>query len=127
MGDSEVVAFASGVPTAIVKTGAYVISGLFTAFGALAMTALIGSGDPRIGPPLTLTAIAGAALGGTSLAGGRGGMVGAVAGGAAVYLIQNVLTVTHVPDFYVTFAYGAVLLAGIVVNGLPIMSQRSRA
>jgi ribose transport system permease protein len=127
MGDSEAVAFASGVPTAVVKVGAYAICGLFTAVGALAMTALIGSGDARIGAPLTLTAIAGAALGGTSLAGGRGGVLGALAGGFAVYLVQNALTVSHVSDFYVTFAYGAVLVGGIIVNGLLGGLQRARA
>ena len=105
-GDSEATAFSSGVPVTAVKTLAYVLCGLFTAVGALAMTALIGSGDATIGTPLTLTAIAGAALGGTTLAGGRGGVLGAVAGGLAVYLIQNVLTITHVPAFYVTLTYG---------------------
>ena len=61
--------------------GAYVIAGLFAAIAGLAVTGLIAAADPEIGPSLTLTAIAGAALGGTSLAGGRGGVLGALAGG----------------------------------------------
>lgn len=127
-GDSEATAFSAGVPVTAVKLLAYVICGLFTAVGALAMTALIGSGDATIGTPLTLTAIAGAALGGTTLAGGRGGILGSVAGGLDVYLIQNVLTITHVPAFYVTLTYGAVLVGSITVNGgLTVLFKRAES
>lgn len=118
VGDNEAAAFSSGVPVVAVKTAAYVIAGVFTGVAALAMTALIASADATVGPPLTLTAIAGVALGGTSLAGGRGGVLGALGGGVAVYLTENTLTVAGVSSYYTTFTYGAILVAGIIINGL---------
>jgi ribose transport system permease protein len=125
-GDNEAASFSAGVPVVTVRLLAYVICGLFTAVAALSMTALIGSADANVGNPITLTAIAGAALGGTALAGGRGGLLGALAGGLSIYLVENVLTVTHVPEFYVTFSYGAILVASIVANGLLVIALRRR-
>lgn len=117
VGDGEVAAYTAGVPVARIRASAYVLSGLFSAVAALAITALIAAGDPRIGPSLTLTAIAGVALGGTSLAGGRGGVLGAVGGGLTVYLVQNALSLAGVDSYWVSFSFGAILVAGIAFNG----------
>ncbi len=118
VGDGDTAAYTAGVPVAVVRVLAYVIAGLFAAIAGLATTGLIAAADPKIGPTLTLTAIAGAALGGTSLAGGRGGVLGALAGGISVYLIQNALSLMGIDSYWVTFSFGAVLVAGIAVNGL---------
>ena len=118
IGDGDVAAYTAGVPVDFVRACAYAISGLFSAVAGLAITALIAAGDPAIGPSLTLTAIAGAALGGTSLAGGRGGVLGALGGGICVYLIQNALSLMGIDSYWVTFSFGAVLVAGIALNGL---------
>jgi ribose transport system permease protein len=118
VGDHDVAAFTAGVPVAVIRVGAYVIAGVFAAVAGLAVTALIAAGDPNIGVSLTLSAIAGAALGGTSLAGGRGGVLGGVAGGLGVYLIQNALSLVGVDSYWVTFSFGAVLVLGIGLNGL---------
>jgi ribose transport system permease protein len=118
VGDGDVAAYTSGVPVARVRAGAYAIAGLFAAVAGLAVTALISSGDPDIGPSLTLTALAGAALGGTSLAGGRGGVLGALAGGTCVYLVQNALSLMGIDSYWVTFSFGATLVIGIALNGV---------
>lgn len=118
IGDGDVAAYTAGVRVALVRASAYGIAGLFAAVAGVAATALISAGDPNIGPSLTLTAIAGAALGGTSLAGGRGGMLGALAGGACVYLIQNALSLMGIGSYWVTFSFGAILVIGIAANGL---------
>jgi ribose transport system permease protein len=126
VGDGDVAAYTAGVPVAIVRASAYAIAGLFAAIAGLATTGLISAGDPKIGPTLTLTAIAGAALGGTSLAGGRGGVLGAVAGGTCVYLIQNGLSLMGIDSYWVTFSFGAVLVIGIALNGLITGGLRRR-
>jgi len=118
VGDGEVAAYTAGVPVALVRAAAYAIAGVFAAVAGLALTGLIAAADPKIGPTLTLTAIAGAALGGTSLAGGRGGVLGALAGGACVYLIQNALSLMGIDSYWVTFSFGAILVLGIALNGL---------
>ena len=58
----------------------YVITGIFAGIAGLMLTALIGSADANIGPTYTLIAISAVALGGVSLAGGRGGLLGAAIG-----------------------------------------------
>jgi ribose transport system permease protein len=118
VGDNDVAAYTAGVPVSVVRTAAYVIAGLFAAIAGLAVTALIAAGDSALGPSLTLTALAGAAIGGTSLAGGRGGVLGGLAGGLAVYLVQNVLSLLGVDSFWVTFSFGAILVIGIALNGI---------
>ena len=118
VGDNDVAAFTAGVPVSVVRMAAYVIAGLFAAIAGLAVTALIAAGDSALGPSLTLTALAGAALGGTSLAGGRGGVLGGLAGGLTVYLVQNALSLLGVDSFWVTFSFGAILVVGIALNGI---------
>jgi ribose transport system permease protein len=118
VGDNDAAAYTAGVRVSIVRMGAYVIAGLFAAIAGLAVTALIAAGDAALGPSLTLTALAGAALGGTSLAGGRGGVLGGLAGGLSVYLVQNVLSLLGVDSYWVTFSFGAILVAGIALNGI---------
>jgi ribose transport system permease protein len=64
----------------------------------------------------TLVALAGVALGGTSFAGGRGGMAGSVLGAACIYLIQTLLSALNVEPTWLQVAYGAMLLTGVLVG-----------
>jgi ribose transport system permease protein len=73
-------------------------------------------------------AVAGAALGGVSLTGGRGGLLGPVAGGAVLFLIQNLLSFVHVSPFVLDMVYGVVLLLAIMLNGAwDILRKQQRA
>jgi ribose transport system permease protein len=56
------------------------------------------------------------ALGGTSLAGGRGGMTGSVLGALCLFLIQNLLTNMNVSIFWVQIVFGVVLVLALIVN-----------
>jgi ribose transport system permease protein len=87
----------------------------------------IGSGEPGAGPPYTLYAIAGAALGGLSLAGGRGGMLGAAAGGFIFFLTQNILTALNISVFALQIATGVVVLAAVGLNSLGSYIGRRQA
>lgn len=117
-GGSAKAAFASGVDVARVRLVAYALGGLFAGAAALALTALLGSGDPNIGPPITLKAIAAVALGGVSLAGGRGGLIGAAAGALLIYQLDLVLTRTGLSTFLLQLIYGLVLVAAVVFNSV---------
>ncbi|MGI9414420.1 MAG: ABC transporter permease, partial [Hyphomicrobiales bacterium] len=99
MGYDERAAWTSGVRINIVRIGAHVIAGLFVGLGAICYTALISSGDPTQGTTMTLTAVTALVLGGVSLAGGRGGVTGALLGALNLFLIGYVLS---------TFNFGAV-------------------
>lgn len=115
-GGDDRAAYTSGVNVTAVRIGAYVITGLFGAVASLALGALIGSGDPQVGPGYTMTAIAGAALGGVSLAGGIGGVVGATFGAIDIFLIQSILTFYGVSPFALRVAFGAILVIALMLN-----------
>jgi ribose transport system permease protein len=117
-GGSAKAAYASGVDVARVRFVAYTLGGLFAGASALALTALLGSGDPNIGPPITLKAIAAVALGGVSLAGGRGGLVGAAVGALVIYQLDLVLTRTGLSTFVLQMIYGTVLVVAVVFNSV---------
>ena len=68
------------LPVKRILVATYVLCSALAALGAIMMTARTGSGEPNLGGSLSLQAIAGAVVGGTSLAGGRGGVGTAVLG-----------------------------------------------
>src|SRR5262249_26978485 len=64
-----------------------------------------------------LIAIAGVVLGGTSLAGGRGGLIGVVFGAFSIYLLQNLLNTFQVNPAWLQIVYGATLIVAVVIQG----------
>lgn len=124
VGGDERAAFTAGVNVTAVRMAAYMVDGVLAAIAGLAFTSVLGSADPSVGIPYTLTSIAGAALGGLSMAGGRGGMLGAAAGGALLFLVQNLLTLAQVSIFYLQIATGLILLAALALNALTERGRR---
>ena len=127
VGGDDRASFSAGVNVTVVRIGAYVLGGMFAAVAGLALTALIASGDPTIGPQYTLAAIAAVALGGTSLAGGRGGIIGSILGAFAIFLIQNFLGAIGVAYYWNQVAYGAILLGALVLNAIVVARSRRRS
>jgi len=83
IGTNPRAAAVAGLPVKRILIATYVLCSTLAALGAIMMTARTGSGEPNLGGSLSLQAIAGAVVGGTSLAGGRGGhghQLGAAAG-----------------------------------------------
>lgn len=119
-------AYASGVNVAAVRIIAYVIGGILAAVAGLVFTAALGSGDPRVGVPYTLTSIAAVALGGIALTGGRGGMLGAAAAGALLFLIQTLFTLAQVSIFYIQIMYGVILLVALTLNAAGERARKRR-
>jgi ribose transport system permease protein len=118
VGSDDRAAFSAGVHVIAVRWIAYALGGAFAGAAALSLTALIGSADPNVGPNYTLLAISSAALGGVSLAGGRGGLLGAAIGGLNIFLLQSLLTFFNVSTFVLQVAYGAILVAAVSVSPL---------
>jgi ribose transport system permease protein len=119
-------AYTSGVDIVGVRILAYVIAGILGAIAGIVFTAVLASADPTAGVPYTLTSVAAAVLGGVSLMGGRGGFLGAAAGGALLFLIQNLFTLAQVSVFYVQIAYGVILLAALGLNAISDRLARRR-
>ncbi len=126
-GGDERAAFTAGVNVARVRLVAYMLAGLLSAIAGLLLAGTIQSGDATVGPIFTITSLAGVALGGVSLAGGRGGLLGAGLGGFAYYLIQNLLTMAHVSVYQINVASGLVLIFALALNGTLEVVRKRRA
>lgn len=118
VGSDDRAAFTAGVNVTAVRFAAYVLTGLLAGAAGMMLTALIGSADPNVGPGYTLIAIAAVALGGVSLAGGRGGLAGAAIGAIDIFLLQSLLTTFNVSTYVLQVAYGAILVAAVVLMAL---------
>lgn len=119
MGYDERAAFTSGVRGNLVRVGAHIIAGIFVALAAICYTALIASGDPTQGTTISLTAVTAVVLGGISLAGGRGNVLGALLGAINLFLIGYVLATFNfgsVQAFVTQMSYGLILIASLLLT-----------
>jgi ribose transport system permease protein len=124
IGSDDRAAYTAGVNVSAIRFLAYVITGILAGAAGMMLTALIGSADPNVGPGYTLIAIAAVALGGVSLAGGRGGLLGAAIGATDIFLLQSLLTAFNVSTYVLQVAYGAILVAAVVLMALQDRAQR---
>ncbi|HEY1777108.1 MAG TPA: ABC transporter permease [Solirubrobacteraceae bacterium] len=116
VGGNDAAAYSAGMRISAVRISAYALGGGFAAVAGLAITGLIGDGDPTIGAQYTLIALAAVGLGGTRLGGGSGGLLNSLIGALCIFLIQDLLSNLHVSPFWLQVVYGAVLIAAIVLT-----------
>ena len=124
VGSNQLAAFRSGVSVGRTKAIAYMFTGLFAALGGLSLVATTGIGDPKPGP-YTLPAVAAVVLGGVSLAGGRGGIVGPIVAVVILGLIRSDMTFLNMNTNLATVAEGIILI-GVVMLGSFVQFRRSR-
>jgi len=117
VGGDERAAFTAGVNVARLRLVTYAIGGVFACLAGLMLTGLIQSGDGTVGAPYTISALTAVALGGVSLAGGRGGLLGGALGGGVLFLIQELLTDAHVSVYSVSVVDGIILIFALALNG----------
>jgi len=119
LGSDERTAYTSGIRVDRIRILAYALGGVFAGFAALSYTALISSGDPTQGSNYTLQAVTALVLGGASLAGGRGGAIGAVLGALNMFLITYLLGTFNfgsLSGFVTQLAFGAILAGSLLIN-----------
>jgi ribose transport system permease protein len=125
IGSNRLAAFRSGVAVGRTRILAYMVMGLFAAFGGLSLTASTGIGTPVPGP-YTLLSVAAVVLGGVSLAGGRGGVFGPIIAVVILQLIRTDMTFLNVNTNLATVLQGLILI-GVVMIGSLIQLRRARA
>jgi ribose transport system permease protein len=118
VGDHDATAFSAGVRVEAVRVSAYAFGGLIAAVGGIALTGLVRSADAQVFNGYILAALAAVALGGTNLAGGRGGLLASAVGASCIFLLDNLLAALHVSSQYVQVAYGGALLFAVVLGAL---------
>jgi ribose transport system permease protein len=125
IGSNRLAAFRSGVPVGRTKIISYALTGLFSALGGLALTASTGIASPVPGA-YTLESVAAIVLGGVSLAGGRGGVVGPIVAVFVLALIRTDLTFLGVNPNFSTVIQGVILI-GVVMFGSFVAMRKVRA
>lgn len=119
LGGNEEAARLAGVNVARVKTLVYVISGMCAAVAGFLLMALFSSGSPQTGTgDEMLEAIAAVVVGGTSLAGGRGTMVGTFFGALLIGMLYNVMNLLNIESYTQKIVLGAVILLAVVIDEL---------
>ena len=108
----------AGVPVRRIKLMAYVLAGMSYGLAGFMLTGLTSTGTPNIGDPYLLLVFAAIALGGTSFAGGRGGVAGPMLGALTLTLLQKVLFSTGVSSFYTGIFQGVVMIVAVLVASL---------
>ena len=123
IGSDRLAAFRSGVSVGRTRILAYAVLGLFAALGGLSLTASTGIGTPVPGP-YTLLSVAAVVLGGVSLAGGRGGVVGPLLAVAILQLIRTDMTFLRFDPNLAVVAQGVILIGVVMVGSLLQLRRR---
>ncbi|RNB80070.1 ribose ABC transporter permease [Brevibacillus panacihumi] len=116
LGSNEEATRLSGISTSKVKVMVYAISGLFAAISGVILTSRLNSAQPTAGTSYELDAIAAVVLGGTSLSGGNGWIVGTLIGAMIIGVLDNGLNLLDVSSFYQSVVKGAVILLAVLID-----------
>ena len=108
----------TGIPTERVLLGVYVLAGVFYGIASLLSVARTGVGDPNSGQTENLDAITAVVLGGTSLFGGRGMILGSLVGAIVVGVLRNGLTLMGVSSVYQVLITGILVILAVTIDQL---------
>jgi ribose/xylose/arabinose/galactoside ABC-type transport system permease subunit len=106
----------AGIRTKLVEIAVYVISGVLAGVTAIILSARIGSGQPTAGQSYEMDAIAAAAIGGTSMVGGSGTVIGTVMGFIIIGIMINSLTLLGVSSFYQQIVKGVIIMSAVMLD-----------
>jgi ribose/xylose/arabinose/galactoside ABC-type transport system permease subunit len=113
----------SGIPVERCTTAAYVLCGLTAAAGAVVLTARLGAAESIAGTGYELDVIASVVIGGTSLAGGRGGVWGTLLGALLIGTINNGMNLLQIPAYFQLVVKGAIIIAAVLLDRLRIAAD----
>ncbi|WP_097157204.1 ABC transporter permease subunit [Bacillus oleivorans] len=116
IGGNEEASRLSGLKVDGIKIGVYTISGAMAALAGIILTSRLNSAQPTAGTSYELDAIAAVVLGGTSLSGGRGRIVGTLIGVLIIGVLNNGLNLLGVSSFYQQVVKGGVILLAVLLD-----------
>ncbi|MGM9511409.1 ABC transporter permease [Larkinella sp. GY13] len=116
IGGSESAARLSGVNINRIKIGVYTLAGALAAVGGLLVTSRLDSAQPNAGTSYELDSIAAVVIGGTSLSGGRGSILGTVQGAVIIGVLNNGLVLLNVSPFWQQVVKGIVILLAVIID-----------
>ena len=116
VGDDPQAAELSGINTKRVLFSVYVVSGLIIGIAAWITIGRVGSASPNVAPGINLDTITAVVIGGTSLFGGRGTMIGTLLGALIVTVVENGLALAGLDQAYRVLAIGVLVIAAVALD-----------
>ncbi|WP_408623193.1 ABC transporter permease [Celerinatantimonas yamalensis] len=127
IGDNERAAELSGVKVNHVKIWVYTISGLCAAISGIVVTSQLVASNPATGTSFEMNAIAAVVLGGTSLAGGRGTIMGTLVGAFVIGILADGLVMLGVSEFWQMVIKGIVIIIAVIIDQMQSRLQYKAA
>jgi ribose transport system permease protein len=115
-GGNEKAAIASGINVKKIKTIGFVTCSTLAALSALILTSRVNSGQPNLGEGFEFIVIAATILGGTSLNGGQGSLIGTLTGILILGVLENGMILMDVSSFYQKVVSGAVIIVAVIID-----------
>jgi len=119
IGSSESAARNAGIPRTAVLVGVYALAGLLAGVAALVNSGQLGSTQPSVGKNYEMTVITAVVLGGASLFGGKGSIIGTVFGALTLTVVQNGLVLIGASPYAFDLVRGLVLLGALFLTARP--------
>jgi ribose transport system permease protein len=116
LGSNEEATRLSGVNVDRWKTAIYTLCGLFAGLGGVLIAARLNSAQPALGQGYELDAIAAVVIGGTSLAGGEGAILGTIIGAFVMSVLTNGLRILSVPQEWQTVMTGTIIIVAVYLD-----------
>jgi len=116
IGGNENAATLSGINIKKIKMTVYAIAGLLAAVGGILVTSRLDAAQPNAGTGYELDSIAAVVIGGTSLSGGRGSVLGTVLGAIIIGVLNNGLVLLNVSPFWQQVVKGLVILVAVMID-----------
>jgi len=117
IGSNEQAAYMAGVPVRVIRIAVFTLSGVFAAIAGICLLGYSGSSFANVGEAYMLPSIIAVVFGGTSLAGGKGGYTGTMAGAVMLTVLQSILTTIHIDESGRQMVFGATLLVLMLFYG----------
>ena len=123
VGSNEQAARLSGVPVTMVKVFVYTITGTLCALSGIMTSGLLATSATNAGVGMELSVIAAVVIGGASLAGGEGSIIGAVIGAAIMAVLRNAFVLLHFPIYMQTITIGVVIILAVAIDQIRRRNQ----
>jgi simple sugar transport system permease protein len=114
MGGNLEAARLSGIAVDRIRIGIFVLAGLLSVFAGLALVGYVGAITPNLGKDYLFNVFAAAVVGGVALQGGKGSILGALAGVLVLGIVQNLMVLAQVPTYWILAVYGLLILLALI-------------